>query len=314
MPSTRTAAEDVGYVPLTAVMQGRAGPVNFPRPETVLEASAGWQPISLCVLWRQRQLLYTLVWRDVKGHYKQTAIGAVWAILKPLLMMLVFTLFVGPLVRNSPADAPYPVFVYTGLLAWGFFAMAIGNASMSVVASERLISKAYFPRLFIPFAAVGANLVDLVIASVGLVGLLLAYGIPATWNLLLLPLWLIPAAIAAAGVGTLFAALNVKYRDFRQLVPFIIQMWFFATPAIFIPAAGVPASLLQADGQEPLKLKLFLGQVNPMTGMIEFFRAAALGTELPWTEFAVAGAVAGVLFLAGCYYFRRIEDSFVDII
>jgi lipopolysaccharide transport system permease protein len=272
-------------------------------PRTVIEPARAWQLINVRELWQFRELIFFLAWRDVKVRYKQTALGAAWAVLQPALMMVVFTLFFGRLAHVSSGGVAYSVFVYAGLLPWTFFATAITSAGNSVVGSERLITKVYFPRLAVPFASVGAALVDSVIAFGLLLVLMFWHAVTPGWHLLLVPLFLALVLLAAVGVGTLLAALNVAYRDFRYVIPFLTQFWMFATPTVYMAlgddAPGYVRTLLAA---------------NPMVALVAGFRAAALGGPVPWGDVGVAAAVCVGLFLAGCFYFRRVEDSFADVI
>jgi len=270
---------------------------------TLIEPPNGWQLINVSELWKFRELLFFLVWRDVKVRYKQTLLGAAWAILQPAMMMVVFTIFFGRLAKVPAGDLPYPLFVYAGLLPWSFFSTAISSAAQSVVGSERLITKIYFPRLAIPFSAVGAAVVDFAIAFGLLLVLMAWYRVPPTWNVLLvLPIFLC-VALAAAGVGTLLASLNVAYRDFRYVVPFLVQVWMFATPTIYMdPKANGEGTLYQ------------LLTANPLTALIGSFRAAVLGGAISWGPLAIATGLSIAMFLGGCLYFRRVEDSFSDII
>jgi lipopolysaccharide transport system permease protein len=274
-------------------------------PETVIEPRPTWQLLGLGELWRYRDLLLLLVWRDVSVRYKQTALGIVWAVLQPALMMGVFVAFLGRLAHVPSGGVPYPLFVYAGLLPWSFFATAVAGAAGSVVESERLITKVYFPRLLIPFAAAGAALVDLAVASGLLVVLMLAFGYWPSWAVLLVPVVVALLGLAALGVGSLLAALNVAYRDFRYVLPFLIQLWLFATPSVYLATDGADEEGLGLGG---------LMWLNPLTGLIAFFRAAVLGQPLPWAALGFGAALALVLFVAGCYYFRRVEDSFADVI
>jgi lipopolysaccharide transport system permease protein len=275
------------------------------RAPILIEPPRGWQLVNVRELWHFRDLLYFLTWRDVKVRYKQTVLGAAWAVLQPLLMMVVFTIFFGRLAIVSSGDLPYPVFAFTGLLTWTFFATAIASAGNSVVGSERLITKVYFPRLAVPFAAVGAAIVDFIIACGLLAVLMLAYGIVPGVGLFLVPIIFAVIVLAAVGVGTLLAALNVAYRDFRYVIPFLVQLWMFATPTVYMqPAAS-------GEGGSALQVLLAL---NPMTGLIAAFRAAVVGTPLPWGALAVSTLVVVALLFLGCVYFHRVEDSFADII
>jgi homopolymeric O-antigen transport system permease protein len=287
----------------TPITPERAADPPAPAPHrTVIEPTRGWRLVDVRELWRFRELLFFLCWRDVKVRYKQTVLGAAWAVLQPALLMVVFTIFFSRLGGLSSGDVPYPLFAFAGLLAWTFFATAVTTAGNSVVGSERLITKIYFPRLAIPFAAVGAAVVDFFCAMFLLAVLMAVYGYPPTWNLLAAPVIFAVIALMAAGLGTLLAALNVAYRDFRYVIPFLIQIGMFATPTIYMqPATGAEA------GSAAWWLAL-----NPMTTLIAGFRASVLGGELPWAGLAVATAWAVAMLLAGCLYFRRVEDGFAD--
>lgn len=274
---------------------------------TTIAPPGGWQLINARELWRYRELLYFLTWRDVKVRYKQTLLGAAWAILQPVMMMVVFTIFFGRLAKLPAGDLPYPIFVFAGLLPWTFFATAIASAGNSVVGSERLITKIYFPRLAVPFAAVGAAVVDFIIALAVLIAMMIFYrinGAPIHLSpgLLLMPLILALITLAATGVGTLFAALNVAYRDFRYVIPFLIQIWMFATPTIYMQPAAADARLRAAILS------------NPLATLVASFRAAMLGGPIAWGHLALAAAVCFALFFIGCLYFRKVEDSFADVI
>lgn len=269
----------------------------------MIEPPRGWVGINWAEIWRYRELLYFLTWRDVKVRYKQTALGAAWAILQPLAGMVVFTLFFGKLagLEDKTGGIPYPIFAFSGMLPWTFFANAIGNSGNSLVGSSNLITKVYFPRLVIPLASVGAGLVDLAISFSVLIALMFYYHTALTWQLLLVPLFLIGTILTATGVGTLLSALTVAYRDFRYVVPFMVQMWMFVTPVIW------PPSILPERWAWALSL-------NPMAGIINGFRAAFLGTPFDWPRIALSLAVSVVLFLSGAAYFRRVERQFADII
>ncbi|HEY7087659.1 MAG TPA: ABC transporter permease [Tepidisphaeraceae bacterium] len=272
-------------------------------PVTVIEARSGWQPINVRELWQFRELLYFLTWRDVKVRYKQTLLGAAWAVLQPAMMMVVFTVFFGKMAKVSSGSLPYPVFAYLGLVPWTFFATSMANAGNSVVGSERLITKIYFPRLAIPFAAVGAAVVDFLIAFALLVVLMFWYGIYPGANMLLLPVVFLPIMLTALGVGTLLAALNVAYRDFRYVIPFLTQLWMFATPTVY----------MQPDASSGGTLKALLA-LNPLTGLISGFRTVCCGGAMDWTQWGIAAAFSAVVFLVGCLTFRRMERNFADII
>jgi lipopolysaccharide transport system permease protein len=281
-----------------------SGSVDANWGVTWLEPPRGWQGINLREIWQFRDLLYFLIWRDVKVRYKQTVLGAAWAVLQPLFMMIVFTIFFGRLAGISSGGVEYPVFAFAGLLPWTFLATAIASAGHSVVGSERLITKVYFPRLAVPFASVGAAVVDFAVACLLLVGLMAWFGIAPGLGLLMAPLIFAVLFLAAIGVGTLLAALNVAYRDFRYVIPFLVQLWMFATPTVYMQPA--------TDGTGSLVKTLLM--LNPLTGLIAAFRASVLGTPIPWTALGVSSLTVFVVCVVGCYYFRKTEASFADII
>jgi lipopolysaccharide transport system permease protein len=273
------------------------------QPVTRIRPPRGWQGINFRELWQFRELVFFLIWRDVKVRYKQTALGAAWAILQPLMMMIVFTIFFSRMAGMSSGDFPYPLFAFAGLLPWTFFASAIANSGNSVVVSERLITKIYFPRLAIPFASVGAAIVDFLIASAMLLVLMLWYGVYPNLGILLAPVIFGVIILAALAVGTALAALQVAYRDFRYVIPFLVQVWLFATPTVYLqPAEG-------SRGAVGALLNL-----NPMSVLIASFRSACLGGSIAWDRFAIATVVVALAFGAGCVYFRRVEEGFADII
>jgi lipopolysaccharide transport system permease protein len=272
-------------------------------PVTVIERRPVWGWWDLSELWRYRELLCFLVWRDVKVRYKQTALGAAWAVLQPFATMVVFSLFFTRMGGVPTGGLPYPLFVFAGLLPWFFFSNAIASAGQSVVGNQNLVTKVYFPRLIIPMGAVGAGLVDFAVAFALLLCMMLWYGVAPGWGFLLLPVLALLLVVAALGVGTLLSALTVAYRDFRYVVPFLVQLWMFATPAVYMQAGamfGPNAALLL-----PL---------NPAHGLIANFRAAALGGDFDLYSLAVSSGVSLGLLALGCLYFRRVERSFADII
>ncbi len=280
------------------------GPNNLPEaPVTIIERKPGWKFVDFAELWQYRELLYFLTWRDVKVRYKQTVLGAAWAVLQPFATMVVFSLFLGRLGNMAHGDWPYPLFAFAGLLPWTFFATAIAQAGSSVVGSQNLVTKIYFPRLFIPAGAVAAALVDLAVACGMLLGMMLWYGVAPGWGLLLAPFLVLGLTVAALGVGVLLSALTVAYRDFRYVVPFMVQLWMFATPTIYMQADAI----LSPKWQSILPL-------NPAFGLILNFRQAVLGGPLNWWALGVSTAMSVLLLVGGCVYFRSVERSFADII
>ncbi len=293
--------------PIGPVVGEAEAPTPVPArepPVTVIQARPGWQLVDLSELWRFRELLAFLTWRDVKVRYKQTVLGAAWVVLQPLATMLVFSLFLGRLAEMPSANLDYRLFVFTGLLPWYFFSNAVTSAGQSIVGSQNLVTKIYFPRLIIPTGAVGAHLVDLVIGLALLpVFMLLLDGAQPGWGLLLAPVAIAGLVLAALGIGTLLSALTVAYRDFRYVVPFMVQLWMFATPCIYMHVDTI--------GNPRWKDVL---PINPVYGMIVNFRAAVLGLEFDWFSLAVSSGVSVALLVVGCFYFRRVERSFADII
>lgn len=268
----------------------------------VIEPPRGWSHLGTTELWHHRELLFFLAWRDIKVRYAQAAIGVAWAVIQPLLMMAIFTIFLGRLAKVPSDGIPYPVFAFCGLLPWTYFANAVGGATNSLVVSSNLVSKVYFPRVVIPMAALLAWLPDLAIASVMLIVLMLIYGIVPAATTLLLPAFALFAVLAAASVSTWLSALNVSYRDVRYAIPFVIQLWLFATPVVY------PASLV------PERWRPLLG-LNPMAGVVEGFRWALFRANAPsWGLMSVSLTVTLVLFLGGLYWFRRVEHRFADVI
>ncbi|HLH05693.1 MAG TPA: ABC transporter permease [Terriglobales bacterium] len=271
------------------------------EPVLTIRASSKNVTLNLAEVWQYRELLYFLIWRDIKLRYKQTALGAAWAIIQPVLPMLIFTLFFGKLAHVPSDGIPYSLFAYAGLLPWTYFSNAVSNSSSSVVANSNLVTKVYFPRILIPISGVLAALLDFVVASSLLAGMMLWYHIPLRLSILLVPSILLLITLFAMGTGTLFAALNVRFRDIRFVLPFLIQFWMFATPVIY-PAALVP-------GRWRWVLAL-----NPMAGMLEAFRAAIFGMPQAWTMLIISGVVATALVLYGAYFFRSAERTFADVI
>jgi lipopolysaccharide transport system permease protein len=268
----------------------------------VIRPSRGWRAVNLREVWAYRELLYFLIWRDIKVRYKQTAFGASWAVIQPFFTMVIFSLFFGRLAGVPSDGLPYPIFAFAALVPWTFFANGLSMSANSLVGSQELIRKVYFPRLTIPTATVLAGLVDFSIAFVVLLGMMLVYGIvPGLTVLWTLPLLLL-ALVTSLGVGLWLSALNVQYRDVRHAVPFLTQLWLFATPIAY------PSSLLG----EPWRT---LYALNPMVGVVEGFRWALLGAETaPGPMILVSTAAALALLLGGAFYFRRMERVFADIV
>jgi len=268
----------------------------------VVRPSRGWTGVSLRDLWAYRELLYFLAWRDIKVRYKQTALGVAWVVIQPLFAMLVFSVFFGRLAGMPSEGVPYPVFAFCALLPWQLFAHALTESSTSLVANQNLVTKVYFPRLIIPLAPVLASLLDFLIAFAILLGMLAYYRITPTPLVWTLPLFLLLAVTFAVGVGLWLAALNARYRDVRYTIPFLTQIWLFATPIAY------PSSLV------PEPWRAWYG-LNPMAGVVDGFRWALLGTAgAPGGLFAVSAAVALVILVSGVHYFRRTERTFADII
>jgi lipopolysaccharide transport system permease protein len=276
--------------------------VSLEVPVTVIEPSKGWVSLRLGALWRFRELLYFLIWRDVKVRYKQTLLGAAWAILQPLLTMIVFSIFFGKLARMPSDGVPYPLFAYVALVPWTFFANGLTLSSNSLVSNQTLLRKVYFPRLVIPVSAVASGLLDFAIAFVVLLGLAARYGVTPTANMLWLPVLVLLALVTALGVGLWFAALNVLYRDIQYIVPFLVQVWLYATPIVY------PSSLVPERWRT-------LYAINPMVGVVEGFRWTLLGTgAAPGPMILVSATAALATLIGGLFFFRRMEKSFSDVV
>lgn len=277
----------------------RAAHAEPPRVRIKSE-EAGVQ-LNLADWWAYRELLYFLTLRDVKVRYKQTALGALWVIVQPLFMMLIVTLVFNRFARVEAGEMPYPLFAYAGLLLWVFFANAVVNGTNSLTANTNLITKVYFPRIFVPAAAVAAGLVDLLIASLILAALAFYYGVGFHASALLLPFFVLLLTLLALGAGVLVSALTVKYRDLRHALPFVIQFWMFATPVIY------PASIVPANWR-------WLLVANPLAGIIEGFRSALTGRPFEWRAITVAALMTVALLVVSVYVFRKTEDTFADVI
>jgi lipopolysaccharide transport system permease protein len=271
-------------------------------PLVVIRPSRGWVALRLRDVWQYRDLLYILMWRDVKVRYKQTVLGAAWAIIQPFFTMVVFSVIFGQLAKIPSEGVPYPIFAYCALLPWQLFSRALTESGNSLIANEPLLTRVYFPRLVIPLSVVLAGLVDFGVAFVILLGMMAYYGIMPTAAVFALPLFLVLALGTALGVGLWLSALNVQYRDVRYTIPFLTQFWLFATPIVY------PSSLV------PEPWRAFLG-LNPMSGVVEGFRWALLGTaNAPGLMLASSVAVAVALLMSGLFYFRRMERIFADVV
>ena len=271
------------------------------HPLIRIRPSQRWVSLDLADLWAYRELLYFLTLRDVKVRYKQTALGAAWAVIQPLFTMLVFTLFFGRLAGVPSEGVPYSIFAYAGLLPWTFFSNAVTNSGNSLVASANLITKVYFPRIIIPGAAVLAGLVDFAIAFAIQALLMIYHGVAVTWNILMLPVLVLLTALLALGVGMLMSALNVKYRDIRYALPFVIQLWMFASPIIY------PSSLVPDRWRWVISL-------NPLTGIIEGYRSALFGRDFDTLGLIISALITLALLVYSSFVFRRMEKSFADLV
>lgn len=284
-------------------------PINHPETVTQastpvwrIEPSGGWVSLKLHELWEYRELLYFLTWRDIKVRYKQTVLGVAWALIQPLFTMLVFYFSFSKLAKIPSDGLPYPLFCFAALVPWSFFANGLAQSSNSLVGSANLITKVYFPRLTIPLATVLSGVIDFLLAFGLLVVMMLSYGVALSWKIFLFPLFVLLALVTSLGVGLWLSALNVQFRDVRYVVPFITQFWMLATPIAY------PSSLLG----EPWRT---LYGLNPMTGVVEGFRWALLGTPSSPGPMLIVSSLAAVLILiGGAFYFRRMEKTFADIV
>jgi len=269
----------------------------------VIKPVKGWVPLNLKDLWLYRELIYFLTWRDLKVRYKQSVLGILWAILKPFMNMVIFSIIFGTLAKIPSDGIPYPIFSYTGLLPWGFFAAALEVSARSMLQSGGMVSKIYFPRIIVPLSSVFANLVDFLIAFVILIGMMFYYQIVPTINILWLPLFLLLAMIAAIGVGLWFSALLVMYRDVNYMLPFITEIWKFLSPVVY------SATMIPEKWQ-------WLYSVNPMAGVVSGFRWALLGKPetISLPSIAISAGISLVIFISGLYFFRRMERVFADMI
>jgi lipopolysaccharide transport system permease protein len=275
---------------------------SLEKPRTSIEPPRGWQALEWREFWAYRELLFFLTWRDIKVRYKQTVLGAVWAILQPVLTMVVFSIIFGRLAKLPSEGLPYPVFTFTALLPWQLFSFALTSSSNSLIESQNLITKVFFPRLIVPIASTIAGLVDFAIAFVVLLGMMFYYRITPQVYIWTLPLFLLLALASALAVGLWLSALNVKYRDIRYVVPFLAQFWMYATPVAY------SSQLIPEQWH-------WLYSLNPMTGVVEGFRWALLGKSALNLPFLLLSAVVVLIFLvSGLYYFKRVESGFADVI
>jgi lipopolysaccharide transport system permease protein len=275
---------------------------NKDLPISVFEHTHGWLSLRLGELWQYRELLYFLTWRDVKIRYKQTALGVAWAVLQPLITMVIFSVIFGQLAKLPSDGIPYPVFSYAALLPWGLFSGALQRAGTSLVTNANLITKVYFPRLVIPISAVAAGLVDFVISFVVLLGLMLYYKITPTLMILTIPIFVLLAVLTALAVSLWLSALNVQYRDVQYMIPFLIQAWMYASPVAY-SAGLIPTG----------PWRIIYG-LNPMAGVIQGFRWALLGGNPPDELMAISVVMVLLLLVSGLYYFRRMERTFADVV
>jgi lipopolysaccharide transport system permease protein len=285
---------------LTAAVKPEADRAALPL--TIIEPTKGWAPLNIREVFRAHELLYFLVWRDVKVRYKQTAIGVAWAILQPLILMLLFTVLFSRVAKVPSEGLPYPLFSYSGLLPWTFFATGLTQSSRSLISNQSLLTKVYFPRIALPTAAVVAAAFDLAFASLVLAGLMLFYGVAPEPTVFLVPAFVVLGAVTALGVGTWLSAVNVKYRDVQYAIPFLLQLWLLATPIAY------PASSLPHGFQIVVAL-------NPMTSVVEGFRWAIFGTAgASPLVIATSFVISILVFVTGLFYFRRTERTFADVV
>jgi lipopolysaccharide transport system permease protein len=276
-------------------------PIANPPPHLHISPPKKWIPINLSELWNYRELLYSFTWRDVKIRYKQTALGFLWAIIQPLFMMLIFTVFFGRLAKIPSDGLPYPLFVLAALLPWTLFAEGITRSTSSMITNASIMTKVYFPRLIMPLSGILSPLVDFAVSFSILVIVMAYFGFIPTMNVIFLPLFILLGLATSLAIGLWLSALNVQYRDFQYTIPFMIQLWLFASPVVY-PASLVPESVR------------FLYGLNPMAGVIEGFRWALLGTEMPGAMILVSVSVVVVLLVSGAFYFRKMEQYYADVV
>ena len=284
------------------IQEANAATAAPAKTYTRIQPTVGWASLKLAELWEYRELVYFFTWRDIKVRYKQTVLGALWAIIQPLFTMLIFALFFGRLAKVPSDGIPYPIFSYTALVPWTFFATGLTQASSSLVQSSNMLKKIYFPRMAMPIATVISGCVDFCLAFIVLLGMMAFYGVVPTWKVVWLPFFLLLALVTCLGVSLWLSAMNVQFRDVRYTIPFLTQFWMFATPIAY------PSSLL------PEPWRMVYG-INPMVGVVEGFRWALLGARTaPGPMILVSSTVALALLIGGAYYFRRLERTFADVV
>ena len=296
--ASKAAVSSIGETPTQEDRSSLPVPTN---PLVVIEQSNPWVAIDLRELWFYRELLYFLVWRDLKVRYKQTLLGIAWVVFQPLLMTVIFTIFLGILARVPSDNVPYPLFVYAGTMLWTFFSGAVSTTGNSLVGNAHLITKAYFPRVMIPIASIAARLVDLVVAFVILIGMMLYFHVSPTPRILVSPLLILLLALLALGFGMWTSAVNVKYRDVGIALPVLIQLWMFVSPVVY------PLSLV------PPRWRMVYS-LNPLVGIIDAFRAVLFGSALNWSSLLVSIGFTVVLLAYATYAFQSREKTFADII
>ena len=271
-------------------------------PVIDIAPTSGWRALDLREIWQYRELLQILTWRDIKVRYRQTLLGVIWVIAQPLLTMVIFTLLFNR-VAKIPADhgMPYSLFVMAALVPWTFFSTGLTNSSNSLIGSSHLISKVYFPRMIIPASSVLAGMVDMAVTLALVLAMYIWYSVPLSWTLVLLPLPIIVTAVLAFGFGLWSSALNVEYRDIRVVIPFLLQMWMYATPVVY-PLKALPQKFH------------WIVRANPVTAVVDAFRAALLGTPMPWLPLAYAAILGLIVLITGAFYFRRVERLFADVL
>ena len=275
---------------------------NHQIPVIYLKPSTGWLPLDFGELWRYRELIFFLTWRDIKVRYKQAVLGIAWAVLQPLLTMAIFTIIFGVLLNTPSQGLPYPLFALTALIPWQLFSTALQRSSISLVGNANLITKIYFPRIAIPLSTIFAALIDFVISFVVLLGVMAFYRVWPGLMILWLPLFILLSLLTSLAVGLWLSALNVQYRDIQHMVPFLIQVWMYASPIVY-PIETIPAGFWRG-----------IYSLNPMVGVIQGFRWALLGGTHPDITLIISIIVVLILLISGLYYFRRMEKTFADIV